>query len=482
MNHAVLMNLSPRDLMQLVVRYRLRWIVPTVIVALAVGIFAFVRKPTWEASQALVVRNEAVGSQDIPGKFRHSDELKAILDTVLELSKSRSVLNATLVEVGPPADYDDVAAWPTTQDVDDLIDGVKVTAPKGSEYGKTEIFYLKVKNTDRARAIALAAALCNQIESQYGRLRNDKTNSAMLELSEGAHLAAADVQASVKKLTKMEEAVGGDLSELRHLHQSASAGDSDLRRKTVEMESELRQAKTLLAGRNHLLEALNEALVDKDRLLGLPNGMLESLPALRKMKDGLIDAQVRTASLSGTMSSAHPSVRASLVAEREIASQLNEELVAAIRGVEIDRQLSEHRVASLVEQIGEIRGRLEKLAGMRAEYSAVIVQAEQRSQVLATAEQKLSEARAAHASAEKTSLINRIDTPDTGSKPIGPTRTMLLLGGVFGGLVAGFGLVLLTVPSSMFFAAPAGHIGRADLTVARDLELKGDAVTAALAA
>ena len=56
------------------------------------------RKPTWEASQALVVRNEAVGSQDIPGKFRHSDELKAILDTVLELSKSRSVLNATLVE------------------------------------------------------------------------------------------------------------------------------------------------------------------------------------------------------------------------------------------------------------------------------------------------------------------------------------------------------------------------------------------------
>ena len=221
--------------------------------------------------------------------------------------------------VGPPADYDDVAAWPTTQDVDDLIDGVKVTAPKGSEYGKTEIFYLKVKNTDRARAIALAAALCNQIESQYGRLRNDKTNSAMLELSEGAHLAAADVQASVKKLTKMEEAVGGDLSELRHLHQSASAGDSDLRRKTVEMESELRQAKTVLAGRNHLLEALNDALIDKDRLLGLPNGMLESLPALRKMKDGLIDAQVRTASLSGTMSSAHPSVRASLVAEREIA-------------------------------------------------------------------------------------------------------------------------------------------------------------------
>ena len=122
---------------------------------------------------------------------------------------------------------------------------------------------------------------------------------------------------------------------------------------------------------------------------------------------------------------------------------------------------------------------------MRAEYSAVIVQAEQRSQVLATAEQKpaLSEARAAHASAEKTSLINRIDTPDTGSKPIGPTRTMLLLGGVFGGLVAGFGLVLLTVPSSMFFGTAVGGYGRTDLTVARDLELKEEAaVGAALAA
>jgi uncharacterized protein involved in exopolysaccharide biosynthesis len=450
--------------------------VPAIAVAIVFGVVVLVRKPTWEASQALVVRNEAVGTQDIPGKFRHSDELKAILDTVLELSKSRTVLLETLVEVGPPADYADPSVWPTDGDIDGLLDGVKVSPPKGAEFGKTEIFYLKVKSSDRERAVALANALCGRIEAHYGRVRNDKAESAMSELAESHRLALADVHESTVRLTSLETEVGGDLSELRHLHQGASNGDSDLRRRMLEMQSELRQARVALGSRKHLLEALQDARIDNTRLLSLPNGMLETLPALRKSKDNLIDAQVRTSTLLGSMSSVHPSVRAAVVAERELASHLNEELTAAIRGVEIDRQAAEERVASLVGQVNSVEARLQRLAGMRAEYSATVAEAEQRSKLASEVERKLVEARAAHASAEKASLISRVDSPDTGSKPVGPSTTILLLAGLAGGLVVGAGVLVLTVEPSTPVRPIVTSRSLADLDLGRDLEFSKDSV------
>src|SRR5262245_46686143 len=78
-----------------------RWVGPTVIVFALAAVYAFVRSDTWEASQTFVVRNEATGNLDGPGKFRHTAEMKAAQETILELAKSRAVLAAALKKVGP---------------------------------------------------------------------------------------------------------------------------------------------------------------------------------------------------------------------------------------------------------------------------------------------------------------------------------------------------------------------------------------------
>ncbi|HEX3870686.1 MAG TPA: hypothetical protein VHV77_09630, partial [Pirellulales bacterium] len=89
---------------------------------------------------------------------------------------------------------------------------------------------------------------------------------------------------------------------------------------------------------------------------------------------------------------------------------------------------------------------------------------------------KLVEARAAHASAEKASLISRVDSPDTGSKPVGPTTTILLLAGLAGGLVVGAGVLVLTVePSTPVRPIVTGR-SLADLDLGRDLEFSKDSV------
>ncbi len=89
------------------------------------------RPDTWEATQALIIRNEAAGNSDAPGKFRHEDEMKTLLETVLELAKSRSVLAQTLEEVGPPADRSSTEAWPSDEEIVQFSEAFKIVAPQG---------------------------------------------------------------------------------------------------------------------------------------------------------------------------------------------------------------------------------------------------------------------------------------------------------------------------------------------------------------
>src|SRR6185437_15562381 len=105
--------------------------------ALAVA-YAALRPVSWEATQALLVRDEAVGNTIRPGRFTHLDDMKTAQETVLELIKSRSVLAGALASVGPPADYTSPEPWPSAEAIEALQQTIKLTPPKGAEFGKTE--------------------------------------------------------------------------------------------------------------------------------------------------------------------------------------------------------------------------------------------------------------------------------------------------------------------------------------------------------
>ncbi|HEX4147662.1 MAG TPA: hypothetical protein VHY20_01685 [Pirellulales bacterium] len=448
---------SPLDVVRLVRAYPLRWLVPTLVVGLLAAAYAAVRSDRWEASQALIVRNEAAFNSDAPGKFRQPDEMKTLLETVLELSKTHGVLKQALLEVGPPAGVEgDV--WPSDADVAQLADNLRITPPKGAEFGKTEVFYLKVTGTDRSRALALATAVTNQLEARYNALRNARAGSLLAEVTKTVELASADLRIVTSHVQKLEEQVGGDLSELRSLHQAVS-GESDLRRKTLELENELRQAQVSERNSRELLDSLVASQRDEEQLLATPSGLLESQPAIKHLKAGLMDAQLRTAELLGTRSLLHPQVVAAKAAEQEIAQHLKHELSAAIRGVQLDWKLGAERVQLLEKQRAGLVGRLERLAGLRAEYSRLLAESDNRTRVLQAAERELVEARAAQASSLSASLISRLDSPDAGLGPVGPGRVKLAAGGILGGLLLGLGLLLVSVqPVQQAPAAPLPRV------------------------
>ncbi|HEX4142908.1 MAG TPA: Wzz/FepE/Etk N-terminal domain-containing protein [Pirellulales bacterium] len=436
--------ICPRDVLQAVTAHPLRSILPLVVCTTLGVLYAFLKPATWEATQALLVRDEAVGKATRPGRFSAVEEMKTAQETVLELIKSRSVLGGALTEAGPPAEQPKPEQWPTDRNIESLEQAIKLTPPKGAEFGKTEVFYLKVQAATPARAIALEDAICRQLGKQFEELRYKKYQGVIDELTKTVSLAQADLDASTEALSAVERAAGPDLAELRILNETPS-NESGLRRQAGEIETELRTYRGSVNSNQELLKLLQAALEDPGRLLASPGRLLESQPALRRLKDGLVDAELRTAQLLGNMEEAHPAVAAARASEQEISRQLHDEISIAIKGLEVDLGLAKERVARLEEQRQNVQARLVHLAAIRAQYANLATTARHRGEILKTAQQELAEARAGQAAAHTASLITQIGHAEVGSRPVGPGKSIIMLAGMLGGLLIGAGIIFLTV-------------------------------------
>jgi len=162
--------------------YRKRWIATVLAIwGLAAAYLVIDRRP-WEASQGILLRFDAIASADAPGRLQQEEFRKSNQETLLQLSLSRSVLRNALLRVGPPANPDTFAAWqslwparskerqawPSEEAVVDLREAFTLAPPRGAEFGKTDVFYLKVKDRDRQRALALVSAIYAELEKTYG--------------------------------------------------------------------------------------------------------------------------------------------------------------------------------------------------------------------------------------------------------------------------------------------------------------------------
>lgn len=446
--------------------YPIRWLAPAILGLAAASLYLAVVPRTWQARQTLLLRNEASGNPQGAGKFV-PEERKISQETVLEIAKSRGVLERTLVQVGPGADYRHPDAWPRPQDVVDLGDALKIVPPRGSEFGSTEVFYLLVSDASRERAVALAKAVSEQLQLKFQQLRENKSRSVSDELERAVQLAAADANEATGRLAEFERRLGGDLTELRAMN-DATAGDVALRRQGLELENELRQSEIVHRNNEELLHLLQAAQQDQGRLLATPSRLFDSQPSLRRLKEGLVDAQLRTAQLQGTMSIGHPNIQAARAAEREVADHLHSELALAVRGLEVDLRLSADRVASLQDRLTGTRDRLAGLAGQRAEYATLIEEVQHRTKLLESAQQELASTRGNQAGMHSASLLSSLDDPDAGIRPEGPGASLILLFGLAGGLVIGCGFLVLAVPPNLHpgpayrpaFSQPAPDAGR----------------------
>ena len=437
---------GPHELLSLLVQYRWRVLGPVLLFGLASLIYALLRPAVWEASQAFVLRNEAATPQpEAVGKFAQPEDMKSVQETLLELARTHNVLAATLAEVGPPADRRSADPWPSPKEVADFRDAIKLVPPKGAEFGKSEVFYLKVRDADRDRALALVGTLCRRLESAWQAVRDARARSMVEELEKAVRLASADLESATQAQAEIETRVGSHLAELRLLHE-ANAGESALRRTVAEICSELRQAESARNTQRQLLATLVQARSDPTAVLGMPQALLESQPALRRLKDGLVESQLSAAQLEGRMTDNHPLVVAAHQSQQQIRARLNDELDSAQAAVGGELAILDGRIELLGQRLKEATTRLEELARLRAPYANRVAETRKRSELLDRAIQRLADARASQAAARAASLLTPLDSPDAGPRPLGPSKAAIVLAGWASGLVAGLAVFAMTIP------------------------------------
>jgi uncharacterized protein involved in exopolysaccharide biosynthesis len=427
-------------------RHSLLWTVPTIaLTVLAVG-YGLVRPVKWQASQALIVRDEAGGSATSrQGRFDTTEAMKAAQETVVQMSQNPSMIKAALLEAGPADGSQPATGWPTRADIETLQDAIAVSPPKGGEFGRNEVIYLSVEGPTRERAVALTTAVCSQLEIQLQALRQAKAQSLIGELEKTVSLAEGDLAKATTQLEEIEQSVGSNIDELRALTETTS-GTSNLRGTSNQLQEEIRRTQLVHDANAEQLKLLTEARQDHNRLLAAPQRLFEQQPALRRLKEGLVDAQLKTAQLLGRMSTDHPEVKAATLAEEQIRQQLNGEIDLVISNLNNDLKVSAALLRTLRQQHADIDGRLKHVASLRADYSNLLAVVRQRTENLSQASKDLSDVRASQAAALSSSLIARVDEPQPGNRPVGPGFMTIVAAGFGGGLTMGLGLVFLTAP------------------------------------
>jgi polysaccharide biosynthesis transport protein len=409
-------------------------------------LYILLSSPKWQAAQTLVVREEASGSTMRQGRFESADAMKTAQETILELSKNAAVAEAALREAGPvPSTMGNSANWPSTHEVEDFRGAIKISAPRGASFGATEVLYLAIADRDPQRAIKLVEAVCNQLDLALREVRLKKGQSMAQELERTLALAQAELQNATSELEKIETAAGSDLPELRVLNESGS-GEGNLRQQLNQIESEIRAARQAQDDIQKTREHLTRVDADPDQINAVSTLVLERLPAIRRLKDGLLEAQLRTSELSGRLTEGHPKVAAAKKSELAVRTELAREVKLGLQSSQSDLEAIGARVASLQKQSRDVQDRFERLAKVRAEYGNLTAAVKRRAEVVQVAEKDLSEARAMVEAAHTTSLLTRIDQPTTGDRPMGPGKTTVLAGGLFAGLLLGVGLVILITP------------------------------------
>ncbi len=408
------------------------------------------KKDLWVATQGLLVRAEANGGALKPGSFDTQADMKAAQETILEMARNLQVVRAALEKVGPKKSMFSMnilaAKWPSEGAVQGTASSaISVGAPKGAQFGTTEVIYLAVKQESPERAVALARALTESLEHSLQEVRKSRAVGVISELEHARDIAQKKLADATAQIQVIERETGADLSDLRGMTDSNSGGSSS-RLQLDALKAEIRAAEhqhqLLLTDLNLLRETLEKPM----QLMVAPSNLLNSQPGLKRLREGLADSQLSLSFLQGRYSDSHPQVIAAMNARKQIETKLQRELVLSVQSVQNDVEISSKRIDKLKNDHNVLSNRLDKLADVRVKYGNLVADLRTSATLLQDAERELARAQARSEAALSTSLLTRLGEPVLGEKPVGPGRTTILGGATFLGLFFGLGIVFLLTP------------------------------------
>lgn len=444
--------------------WRKLWIGTTVAFAVLGLFYAIALKTdTWVATQGLVVRDEASGGVMRLGRFESQTQMKAAQEMVLEMASSPQVVGKAMSVVGRPAKlFGLIQGSPEFSSAEIESFGkncVSVRAPRGAELGTTEVIYLEVKDKSQERAMQLAAAICDSLELQLQEVRRTRAQGIIQELEAALSVSEAELARSTDKLKNLELQAGVDLVDLRGLTDSNSGSTNRLMLDLV--RDDLRKCELEMQLHRENLDAVQLGLRNPDLLMQITDRLVDSQPTIKKLREGLSEARLRTAQLQGRFSDSHADVRIAKLTEQRFRENLLQELSNSEQAILGAIEYCEMKTAKLNEQESALGRRLNLLADIRADYTNALSEVKSNSEEVQQIRREQTQAMAAKNAASSSSLITRVSTPQLGDRPLGPGRTTIVGGSLIGGLFLGLGLAFLLTPLGGLSHSPISPNGRA---------------------
>ncbi len=439
------------------------WVGACVVSGLFGGIYAYgLKKDLWLSSQALLVRDEANTASLRVGRFDSDQQMKAAQETILEVARHEQVVAAAMKAVGPEPSWFPWKEnnWPSVGAVKSTANSlIAIRAPKGAEFGATEVIYLDVKQSTPERALAFNRTLTDALQTRLQEVRRNRAESLRTELVHARDLAREYLKQTTEQVQKIERSAGLELSDLRGMTDMIAGGGTS-RIHLDQLKSEIRTAETKLQEQLDDLSLLEEAIGDPAAFVVAPSSVIMSQPGLKRLREGYAEASLNSSQLSGKFTEFHPLLEAARRTQDSIQIRLVTELEASRTNLQQEIDGSKQKLSRLHGLQQETELKLNNIAEHRAEYANLVAEIKSRTTILETAERELAEIEATGNASTSTSLISKLEEPTVSERPVGPGRTTIAGGCALAGLLLGFALVFILSPSERRFGRRASDVGR----------------------
>jgi polysaccharide biosynthesis transport protein len=448
---ASLLNANSKRIIHTLVLWSPLWVGTTVIFGCFGVIYGYLlKKDQWLASQGLLVREEANGASLRQGRFDSETQMKAAQETILEVARHHQVVGEALKTVGPEPrlfSWWGTSNWPSPSTIEATASSkISMRAPKGAEFGATEVVYLDVKQPSPERALQFCRALSDALEVRLQSVRKSKAESIVSELTHARSAARDQLRSITEQLQQFERTAGIELSDLRGMTDMIASGGNS-RMHLDQLKSEIRSADIKHSELLDDLKLLQDAIADPSSLIIAPSNLVTSQPGLKRLREGYAEAQLSASQLSGKFTEVHPLLVAARTTQDSIRGRLVSELEASLGSLNQEIKTSKEKCDHLRALQMETEKKLGNLAENRADYANVVSEVKTRTTILENVERELAEAQATAEAASSTSLISRLDKPVVSEKPIGPGKTTIAGGCTLAGLLFGIGLVFVLSPN-----------------------------------
>lgn len=425
-----------------------RWLAlgTTVSFALLAALVGAAQPQVFEAAVQVWVRDQSGGlTRNADYAAERAARLRTHFVNLREVIYSREVLEQTLLKVNgvtaAPASPQDAEYRVDEPALTDLRRAVRIESPKGTDFGDSEMFYLRVRNADGQRALRLVTALFDQIRQRFLQLGLEQADDLVAKTTEQVTVSKRQLSDAEQQLDALVKQVGANLPDLVAMGGAPSI-ESELRRSINRVRELLTPALAELEQRRALLRGVAVVDLESDSF-AIPASFLREQTALEQTRQAVLQAQLELQAGSAEMTADNPAWQVQRDKLVNVQNEFRREWSRARTALEREVESLQAKADYLSREQTTQMDRLTELTGRFVEYDALQSAVKQRQGSLAEAERRRSEALHTRATSAQDVLLSIVDKPRVSPNPVNVSYTRVVAIGTVLGLLTGIGLALV---------------------------------------